>query len=182
MKKIGAMQDNLFTFPVLSYHDCEDLLRFERANRHWFESYIDGRPESFYCLKGVNLHIRECLRDYESMTMLPTLIKNGRGEILGRANLHGIDLKKGEAWVGYRIAERSTGQGLATLATQQLIRYATTYRGLTKLRAYAATGNVASQRVLLNNQFKQTGKVNDFTCINGNMIDCYEFCLELNRL
>ncbi|PKF80301.1 N-acetyltransferase [Vibrio sp. vnigr-6D03] len=176
------MQDNLFTFPVLSYLDCEDLLRFERANRQWFETFIDERPEGFYCMKGVNLHIRECLKDYQSMTMLPTLIKNGRGEILGRANLHGIDLKKGEAWVGYRIAERSSGQGLATLATQQLIHYAKTYRGLKTLRAYAATQNVASQRVLLNNQFRHTGTVNDFTCINGCMIDCYEYRLNLNVL
>jgi len=173
------MQDNLFSFPLLTHSDCEALLHFERRNRLWFESTIDGRPESFYCMKGVSTHIRQCLHEYHELTMLPTLIKNSRGEILGRANLHAIDLAQGEAWVGYRIAERFAGQGLATRATGQLIRYASSFRGLRYLKAYASTENVASQRVLLHNNFKQIGSVNDFTEINGAMIDCYEYMLEL---
>ncbi len=173
------MQDNLFSFPLLAHSDCEALLKFERRNRFWFESNINGRSEDFYCLKGVSSHIRDCLHQYHELTMLPTLIKNSKGDILGRANLHSIDLSRGEAWVGYRVAEQCAGQGLASKATEQLIRYASSFSGLKYLKAYASTQNIASQRVLLRNNFKMVGNVNDFGEVNGAMIDCYEYQLEL---
>ncbi|USD64124.1 GNAT family protein [Vibrio sp. SCSIO 43136] len=173
------MQDNLYKFPVLCHSDGEALLRFEQRNRLWFEEFVEQRPEGFYCMTGISNHIRQCLHQYHELTMLPTLIKNGRGEILGRANLHRIDLTEGEAWVGYRVSEKAAGQGLATRATSQLINYARTFPGLKRLKAYAAVQNVASQRVLLNNNFTMIGKVGVSEKLSGAMLDCYEYQLDI---
>ena len=63
-----------------------------------------------------------------------------------RVNL--VDLADGSAELGYRIAERAAGRGLATSAVRRVCGLASTDYGLTSLRAATAPDNLASQAVL----------------------------------
>ena len=68
-----------------------------------------------------------------------------------------IDLEDGRAELGYRIAEKWTGKGLATAAVRAIIEVAATEYGLTALWAGASDHNAASQTVLTRAGFRPVG-------------------------
>ena len=74
---------------------------------------------------------------------------------MGRFNLY--DLRDGAANVGYRVAERVTGRGVASGALRELCRKAERDHGLRTLSAETSTANVASQRVLEKAGFSVSG-------------------------
>lgn len=78
------------------------------------------------------------------------------GEILGRFNL--VDVVDGAAELGYRIAEKATGRGLATAAVRRLCAPAAEEYGLTTLRASTTHDTPASQTVLTRTGFVPTGQ------------------------
>ncbi len=65
---------------------------------------------------------------------------------MGRFNLY--NLADGTADVGFRVAQRVAGRGVATSALRDLCRIASDQYGLRMLRAAASNENVGSQRVL----------------------------------
>jgi len=75
--------------------------------------------------------------------------------VVGRFNLY--DLADGTAEVGYRVAERVSGRGVATSGLRNLCRVAGEEYGLRTLRAATSNENVASQRVLAKAGFVAIG-------------------------
>jgi ribosomal-protein-alanine N-acetyltransferase len=70
-----------------------------------------------------------------------------QGALAGRFNLYRIS--DGTAEVGYRVAERVSGRGVATSGVLALCRIAREDFGLSTLTAATGNENVASQRVLI---------------------------------
>ncbi|MFJ8545874.1 GNAT family N-acetyltransferase [Streptomyces sp. NPDC093586] len=68
------------------------------------------------------------------------------GSVLGRFNLY--DVEDGTAGLGYRVAERTAGRGVATATVRELCRIATARHGPRTLRTAASHDNTASRRVL----------------------------------
>jgi ribosomal-protein-alanine N-acetyltransferase len=83
------------------------------------------------------------------------VLTDDSGAVVGRVNL--VDFENGSAELGYRIAEKWAGQGLATAAVWAIIGVAATEYGLTVLRAGASDRNPASQAVLTRAGFRQVG-------------------------
>jgi ribosomal-protein-alanine N-acetyltransferase len=133
---------------TLQRSDAEALLSFEIDNREWFERHIDSRGSQFYSVQGVSEHISACLSDFAAGLWHPFILEEPGGKIVGRANLKGIDSAERSAEVGYRIAQRACGQGLATLAVQHLIQQAQSVWSLKQLVAEVYVANVASAKVL----------------------------------
>lgn len=133
--------------PLLST-DIPALLRFEIANRDWFESQIDPRAADFYSVQGITAHVEDYLRGFAEGTWQPLVLEEATQGIVGRANLKDIDSAKGCAEVGYRIDRRFCGQGLATLALQQLIHEARQRWQLQYLVGDVYRRNVGSSKVL----------------------------------
>ncbi|MCX5191504.1 GNAT family N-acetyltransferase [Streptomyces sp. NBC_00268] len=77
------------------------------------------------------------------------------GSVLGRFNLY--DLEDGIARLGYRVAERAAGRGVATAAVRELCRLAVVRHGLRPLRAATSRNNAASRRVLTKAGFVPVG-------------------------
>jgi RimJ/RimL family protein N-acetyltransferase len=77
------------------------------------------------------------------------------GEVLGRMNL--VDVADGSAELGFRIAEKAAGRGLATAAVHEVSRLAATTYGLTTLHAAATLDNIGSRTVLTRTGFVRTG-------------------------
>jgi ribosomal-protein-alanine N-acetyltransferase len=73
----------------------------------------------------------------------------------GRFNLY--DISDGKAAVGYRVAERVSGRGVATSGVRSLCRIARQDFGLSILTAATSNGNLASQRVLVKAGFAYVG-------------------------
>jgi ribA/ribD-fused uncharacterized protein len=130
------------------------LLAFERENRAYFAASIPDRGDDYFA--HFDARHRELLAAQAAgIDHFHVLVGDG-GEILGRVNL--IDVKDGGAEVGYRIAKKVAGQGLATAAVKEVCELAATEYGLTMLRAGTSVDNAGSRAVLARNGFLRIGE------------------------
>lgn len=160
------------TFHLLTHEDADELLRFELAERVWFEQHIEARAECFYTPQGVAKHIIDCLALNAQRKMNPLVIRE-RGVIVGRANLRNI---VGEhAQVGYRIARSAGGRGVAQAALKRLVTEARCVYGVTQLEAVVTEDNSASQRVLIKSGFTAQERLSLYSKVRGTLKDCWIF-------
>ena len=131
------------------------VLAFELANRAYFAASIPDRGDDYF------VHFTErfdaLLAEQEAGICACYVLLAEDGSVLGRFNL--IDIEDGGAELGYRVAQRVAGRGLATATVQELCRLAPPRHGLRTLRAGADDHNVASQRVLAKAGFVPVGPI-----------------------
>jgi ribosomal-protein-alanine N-acetyltransferase len=129
------------------------VLAFEVANRAYFAASISDRGEEYFDRFGEQHEAR--LAEQASGTSAFYVLVDEDGSVLGRFNL--VDIEDGTADLGYRVAERVAGHGVATSTVQELCVVAATELGLHVLRAAVTHENVASQRVLIKAGFVPAG-------------------------
>ena len=159
---------------LLSRSDSRPLLLFETENRAWFELHINPREAGFYSDEGVKKHIEECLSQHQRKAMLPMIIIDDSGEIIGRINLTDINFVLSEAYLGYRIGEKFAGLGIAKRAVEKITQLAKALH-LQKLIAFASVDNIASQKVLIHNGFVDVKQHVNFAEVQGKNINCIEY-------
>ena len=120
------------------------VLAFELTNRAFFATAIPDRGDAYFEHFAERLH--ELMIDQEAGIGAFYLLVDDDSSVLGRFNLE-FD-PAGTAELGYRVAQRVCGQGLATAAVRDLCRLAATRTGMRTLRAATTHSNAASQRVL----------------------------------
>jgi ribosomal-protein-alanine N-acetyltransferase len=130
-----------------------ELLIFEQENRAYFAASISDRGDEFF--DHFDQWHFERLAEQEAGICSFYVLVEGDGSILGRFNLFEID--NGTAEVGYRVAERAAGRGVATATLRDLCRLAASQLGLHILKAKTTNDNVASQRVLIKAGFSPIG-------------------------
>jgi [ribosomal protein S5]-alanine N-acetyltransferase len=135
------------------------LLAFELENRAYFAASIPDRGDEYF-LHFDERHAQLLACQAAGTDYFHVLVADG-GEVLGRINLVGIT--DGRAELGFRIAQKAAGQGLATAGVQQVCVMAERDYGLTGLRARAAVVNTRSRAVLARTGFTETGQ----TVLNG---------------
>jgi [ribosomal protein S5]-alanine N-acetyltransferase len=131
------------------------LLAFERTNRAYFAASIPDRGDDFFADFDSRLH--EILADQEAGQLhFHVLVEDG-GAIVGRVNL--VDVTAGSAELGYRIAERVAGSGVATSGVREVCARAASEYGLSELTAKTTLDNVGSRIVLERTGFVVTGEM-----------------------
>lgn len=130
------------------------LLAFEAENRAYFAAAVPDRGDGFFARFGEMLRSR--LAEQETGECYFHVVVGDGGEVLGRVNL--VDVADGEAELGYRIAERATGRGLATWGVGEVCALAASRYGLRSLRAGTTLGNAASRAVLAHAGFEVVGE------------------------
>ncbi|HYD79538.1 MAG TPA: GNAT family protein [Paucimonas sp.] len=160
--------------------DGAALLAFEIENRDWFERFIPPRPDALYSEAGMAEHIAACLADHAKGAFHPCVMVADGGKIVGRANLRDMDLASRTAKIGYRVAERHAGRGLAGAAVAHLQGLARSEWRLERLYAHVTPINPASARVLEKSGFVKTGLVPEMTVVKGITLGCHEYVYELN--
>jgi RimJ/RimL family protein N-acetyltransferase len=129
------------------------VLAFELANRDYFSASISDRGDAYFDqFAGQHAAV---LADQAAGIGASYVLVDDDGSVLGRFNLY--RLQDGTADLGYRVAERVAGRGVATAAVRELSRLAVSRHGVRKLRAATSDANVASQRVLIKAGFVLTG-------------------------
>ncbi|SHL21677.1 GNAT family N-acetyltransferase [Actinacidiphila paucisporea] len=130
------------------------LLAFERENRGYFAVSVPDRGDDFFA--RFDERMRALLAEQEAGVCYFHVVVGAGGEVLGRINL--MDAAEGSAELGYRIAERAAGAGLATWAVRELCGIAANSYGLTELWAGTTLDNAASQAVLARTGFRLVGE------------------------
>jgi ribosomal-protein-alanine N-acetyltransferase len=129
------------------------VLAFETANRCYFAASISDRGDEFF--ENYAQRHRELLADQQAGKRAFYVLVADDGAIIGRFNL--VFVEEGVAEVGYRVAQRVAGQGVATAALRELCLLAGSRHGVKILRAAASSANLASQKVLLKAGFIPIG-------------------------
>ncbi|WP_228977213.1 GNAT family N-acetyltransferase [Streptomyces sp. DH12] len=129
------------------------LLDFERENRAWFTRSIPDRGDAYFT-EFDDRH-RTLLAEQEAGLRHFHVVLDGDGELVGRVNL--VCVEQGAAELGYRVAERAAGRGVASAAVAEVCRLAARAYGLAELRAVTTLDNPASRAVLERNGFETVG-------------------------
>jgi [ribosomal protein S5]-alanine N-acetyltransferase len=131
------------------------LLAFERENRAYFAASVPDRGDAYF-VEFAERH-RELLASQAAGTDLFHVLVEKDGAIVGRVNL--THIADSAAELGYRIAERWAGRGLATAAVRQMCALAAAQYRLSVLNAAARVDNLASRTVLRRTGFVPTGAI-----------------------
>ncbi|MEU8539834.1 GNAT family N-acetyltransferase [Streptomyces sp. NPDC048717] len=131
------------------------LLAFERDNRAYFSAFVPDRGDAYFA--GFDARHQALLDEQESGTIAFHVLVGDDGEIVGRFNL--VDLADGSAELGYRVAEKATGRGVATAGIRELCRLAREEYGLSRLTAVTTLDNGPSRAVLTRVGFGAVGGV-----------------------
>jgi RimJ/RimL family protein N-acetyltransferase len=92
--------------------DGPAVLAFERENRAYFAGFVSDRGDGFF--DGFASRYDASLGEQETGRSAFYILVDEDGAVLGRFNLY--DVADGTARVGYRVAERVAGRGVATAA------------------------------------------------------------------
>jgi [ribosomal protein S5]-alanine N-acetyltransferase len=131
------------------------LLAFEQENRAYFAAVIPDRGDEFFA--EFDARLAQLLEWQAAGTDYFYLLVAESGEVVGRVNLY--EVADGSAEMGYRIAQKAAGQGLATAAVRKVRELAASKYGLTRLRARVTLDNPASRKVLERNGFVAVGEL-----------------------
>lgn len=131
------------------------VLAFERENRAYFAASIPDRGDEFFA--EFDTRYAQLIASQATRTeYLHVLVSQG-DEVVGRVNL--TEVTEWSAELGYRIAQKAAGQGLATAAVRMVCELAATAYGLTSLRARVKLDNPASRKALEHNGFVAIGEL-----------------------
>ncbi|MFJ1607124.1 GNAT family N-acetyltransferase [Streptomyces sp. NPDC088253] len=131
------------------------LLEFEKENRAYFAASVSDRGDDYFA--GFEARHSALLAEQATGTCFFHVLVGGDGELLGRVNL--VDAVDGTAELGYRIAERAAGRGLATAGVREACALAGGEYGLTTLWARTTLDNAGSRAVLDRTGFLPTGEI-----------------------
>ncbi|WP_077191231.1 GNAT family N-acetyltransferase [Streptomyces lydicus] len=129
------------------------VLAFELANRAYFAASISDRGDDFF--DQFTDRYNALLAEQQAGICAFYVLIAEDGSVLGRFNLY--DVEDGTARLGYRVAERVAGRGVATATIRELCRMAMAMHGLRTLRAATSHDNAASQKVLVKAGFVPVG-------------------------
>jgi [ribosomal protein S5]-alanine N-acetyltransferase len=131
------------------------LLNFELENRAYFARFVPERGDGYFATFPAR-HA-SLLREQATGRCHFHVMVDECGAVLGRFNL--VDVVAGSAEVGFRVAEREAGRGLAKEGVNLVCARAGDDYGLRTLVAHAAPRNRASLAVLRGTGFTPIGEV-----------------------
>lgn len=129
------------------------VLAFELANRSYFAASIPDRGDEYF--EQFTERYDALLAEQEAGVCAFHVLVDQDGSVLGRFNL--VDIADHTAVLGYRVAQRVTGRGVATATVRELCERAPVEHGLRTVRAAASSANIASQKVLTKAGFVPVG-------------------------
>ena len=143
----------MISLELLSEENSLDVYSFEKENREYFERNLSPRPANYFDLEGFKEITRELLTEQTNRDVYMHLIRDSQGVMVGRINLSVLENNRKTAEIGYRIGENVSNLGYASEAVKLVLEKSFTIYGFNRIIAGTATGNLASQRVLLKNGF-----------------------------
>lgn len=149
--------------------DAVKLYEFELENRKYFETMVPSRGDDYYKKETFRVNHELLIDEQTKGISLFYLIKDKNDLILGRMNLVDIDQSLNLGHVGYRIGKAYTGKGIANKALKLLLS-TLNKEEIKHVLAKTTTNNIASQKILENNGFKNVDSSNEEFEMNGQQL------------
>lgn len=164
--------DSEHTLRLLRPDDGPALARAYAENREHLAPWEPRRPPAFFSAVTQEADVRRSMDETAAGRAARFVVDDRSGAIVGRFNLNGI--VRGaflNADLGYWVAARLQGRGLATRAVAHVLRHAREELGLHRVQAGTLPHNRASQRVLGANGFTRIGVAPRYLEIAGEWQD-----------
>jgi ribosomal-protein-alanine N-acetyltransferase len=157
---------------LVTLEDAPVLAALLRENREFMAPWDPVRTEDYYTERGQRLIVEDALEQHAGAAMLPHVILDESGEVVGRITLNEIVRGPFQSCrVGYWVSAERNGRGLATGAVGDIVRIAFEDLGLHRVEAGTLLHNVRSQRVLERNGFVRFGVAPSYLKIAGSWQD-----------
>jgi ribosomal-protein-alanine N-acetyltransferase len=131
------------------------VLRFEQENREWFTRSVPDRGDDYFATFP-DRHAALLAEQAAGTCHFHVLVEED-GAVVARFNL--VDVADGQAVLGFRVAQRVAGRGVATAGVRRICALARTEYGLHRLIADADRENAASLLVLRRTGFRPVATV-----------------------
>jgi ribosomal-protein-alanine N-acetyltransferase len=151
--------------------DAPALAALHTEDREFLRRWDPVRPDAFYTADGQRRAIAATLEQCADGRSAASVILD-RDTVAGTVNLFGI--LRGplqSAVLGYWVAQRAAGRGIATEAVAHALRLAFDDLGLHRIDAFAREENAGSCRVLEKNGFRRAGMSYRHVHIDGRWRD-----------
>lgn len=156
----------------LDLDDVEVLTALYAENRHFLAPWQPLRPDSYFTEAGQREAVEAALAQQASGSAVPLVILDVSGAVVGTFTIASIIRGAFQSCsVGYWLAERSQGVGLATAALREAANLAFGDLRLHRIQAETLTQNKRSQRVLRRVGFEQYGVAPSYMHIAGEWQD-----------
>jgi ribosomal-protein-alanine N-acetyltransferase len=156
----------------LALDDVEALTALYLQNRQFLAPWHPLRPDSYFTEAGQREAVGALLVQLEAGSAVPLVILDDEGAVVGTLTLASIIRGAFQSCsVGYWLAERSQGQGLATAALRAATQVAFGDLRLHRVQAETLRQNLPSQRVLHRVGFQQYGDAPSYMHIAGEWQD-----------
>jgi [ribosomal protein S5]-alanine N-acetyltransferase len=159
------------TLRPLHVDDCDLLFELYAANRAFLTPFDPARSERFYTREWQQGSLEQLERDRAADAAYRFLIEAG-GEPVGVISASRITRGPFQnAGLGYWVAKRLNGRGVATQAVRLVCKWGFGEAGFHRLEAATLTENTASQTVLRRNGFSEIGLCRNYLEIAGQWRD-----------
>jgi len=153
---------------LISVDDAPALTEMVRRNREFLAPWEPLREDAYFTVDVQRAGIDDALARHAQGTAVPRVILDQAGALVGRITLSGIVRGPFQSCsLGYWVDEAHNGQGLATAAVGEIVRFAFTGLKLHRVQAETLSHNEASQKVLLRNGFARIGFAPQYLSIAG---------------
>ena len=156
---------------ALSPDDAPALARLVQDNRTFLAPWEPQRDERWFTEEAQRDEVSYALGRAELGLSVPRVVLDG-DDVVGRITLANVVRGAFQSCsVGYWLAERATGRGLATAALGEMLGVAFGELRLHRVEAGTLVHNVASQRVLAHHGFTRFGLAPQYLQIAGRWQD-----------
>ncbi len=157
---------------ALDLEDVEALTGLYVDNRQFLAPWQPLRPDSYLTEVGQRQAAEAVLAQQESGVAVPLVILAGSGAIVGTLTISSIIRGASQSCsVGYWLAERAQGRGMATAALREAVDLAFGDLRLHRIQAETLTHNQRSQRMLQRVGFERYGEARSYMHIAGQWQD-----------
>lgn len=152
----------------LDLDDVEALTALYGKNREFLAPWQPLRPHAYFTEAGQREAVEAALAQQATGSAVPLVILEASGVVVGTLTIASIIRGAFQSCsVGYWLAERSQGKGLATAALREAADLAFGDLRLHRIQAETLTQNERSQRVLRRAGFEQYGVAPSYMHIAG---------------
>lgn len=156
----------------LDREDVEALTTLHVENRQFLAPWQPRRPDAYFTAAGQRDAVETLLAQQASGSAVPRVILDGSGAVVGALTIASIIRGAFQSCsVGYWLAERAQGQGLATAAVREAAALAFADLRLHRVQAETLLHNHRSQRTLQRVGFEQYGVARSYLHIAGQWQD-----------
>ena len=149
--------------------DAKALSELVNSNKQFLAKWLDWAKEDFDEEKALNLIQRGAIVRDEGRKYELGIFRGG--EYIGHVTLFAIDLEKKVCEIGYWLAEKETGKGLATRACRRMLELASDKLYIRTIKLHTVESNTASNAVAKKLGFKFQSS--EFDEVHGEKVNFY---------